>query len=135
VPVHAGAAAVEQDRAGAALADGGVDGPADRGWQWDQDDLAAFAGDAQDPVAVFLAEIGDVAPAGFEDPQPTMPSRPRTPWRGGNGSGNASRSRTAGGQPSYGTCKRRTIGGRSGCVAPRECRKLPIAVVRVRMQS
>src|SRR6266508_2055499 len=51
-----------------------------------------------------------------------MPSRPRTPWRGGNGSGNASRSRTAGGQPSYGTCKHRTIGGRSGtrsCLANR----------------
>ena len=32
VPVHPGAAAVEQDRAGRAVADGVVEGAADRGW-------------------------------------------------------------------------------------------------------
>jgi hypothetical protein len=45
-----------------------VDGPADRWWQRDQDDLGAFAGDAQDAVAVFLAEVGDVGGSGLEDP-------------------------------------------------------------------
>ncbi len=34
-----------------------------------EDDLAAFAGDSQYPVAVLLAEVGDVGAAGFEDPQ------------------------------------------------------------------
>ena len=69
VPVHPGAAAVEQDRP----ADPGgyrpVDGPADCGRQRDQDDLSALAAHAQDPVAVFLAEVGDVSAGGFEDPQ------------------------------------------------------------------
>ncbi|WP_203719338.1 hypothetical protein [Asanoa siamensis] len=32
-------------------------------------DLAALAAYAYDAVAVFLAEVGDVRPAGFEDPQ------------------------------------------------------------------
>jgi hypothetical protein len=46
-----------------------VDGPPD-GWrERDQDDLGAFAAHAQDPVIVFLAEVGDVGPGGFEDPQ------------------------------------------------------------------
>ena len=69
VPVHPGDAAVEQDRP----ADPGgycpVDGPADRGRQRDQDDLGALAAPAQDPVAVLLAEAGDVRTSGFEDPQ------------------------------------------------------------------
>jgi hypothetical protein len=43
--------------------------PADRGRQRDQDDLGTFAAYPQDPVAVFLAEIGDVRGGGFEDPQ------------------------------------------------------------------
>lgn len=33
-------------------------------------DLAAFPGDPQYPVAVFLAEVGDRHAGGFEDPQP-----------------------------------------------------------------
>ena len=69
VPVHPGAAAVEQDRPVGAVADGAVDGPADRRRQRDEDDLAALAAHPQDPVAVFLAEVGDVGAAGFEDPQ------------------------------------------------------------------
>ncbi len=66
VPVHPRAAAVKQDRS----ADTRVDGPADRCRQRDQADLGAFAAYAHDPVAVFLAEVGDVAAGGFEDPQP-----------------------------------------------------------------
>ena len=46
-----------------------VDGPADRWRQRDQDDLGALAAHAQDPVAVFLAEVGDVRAGGLEDPQ------------------------------------------------------------------
>jgi hypothetical protein len=69
VPVHPGAAAVEQDRPARAGSDCPVDGPADRGWQRDQDDLGALAAYPQHPVAVFLAEIGDVRGGGLEDPQ------------------------------------------------------------------
>ena len=69
VPVHPGAAGVQQDRP----ADPGgyrpVDGPADRWRQRDQDDLGALAAHAQDPVAVFFAEVGDVGAGGLEDPQ------------------------------------------------------------------
>jgi hypothetical protein len=42
---------------------------ADRGRRRDQDDLGAFAAYSQDPVTVFLAEIGDVRAGGLEDPQ------------------------------------------------------------------
>jgi hypothetical protein len=37
--------------------------------QRDQDDLGAFAAHAQHPVAVLLAQVGDVGAGGFEDPQ------------------------------------------------------------------
>ena len=53
----------------AAVADGGVEGAADGGREGDEDGLAAFAGDAEDAVAVFLAEVADVQAGGFEDPQ------------------------------------------------------------------
>ena len=69
MPVHPGAAAVEQDRAGGPVGDGGVEAAADRGRKGDEDGLAAFAGDAEDAVAVFLAEVGDVRAGGFENPQ------------------------------------------------------------------
>jgi hypothetical protein len=69
VAVHPGAAAVEQDRPTAADACRTVDGPADGWWQWNPDDLGAFAAHAQHPVAVFFAEVGDVGGGGFEDPQ------------------------------------------------------------------
>ena len=49
--IHPGAAAVEQDRPMVPVADGPVDGPADRGWQRDLDHLGALAAYAQDPVA------------------------------------------------------------------------------------
>ena len=55
VPVHPGAAAVEQDRPARAVSDRPVDGPADRGRQRDQDDLGALAAHAQHPVAVLLS--------------------------------------------------------------------------------
>ena len=69
MPVHPGAAGVEQERPVAAAGDGVVDGAVDRGWERDEDGLAAFAEDAQDAVAVLFAEVGDVEAGGFEDPQ------------------------------------------------------------------
>src|SRR5690348_7050377 len=51
VPVHPGTAVVELNRATSARADRLVDRPADRGCQWDQDDLGALAAHAQHPVA------------------------------------------------------------------------------------
>jgi hypothetical protein len=69
VAVHPGATSVEQDRPASAGADRAVDGPPGRWRERDQDDLGAFAAHAQDPVAVLFAEIGDVGPCGFEDPQ------------------------------------------------------------------
>jgi hypothetical protein len=69
VPVHPGAAGVQQDRPAVPVADRPVDGPADRRRQRDQDDLGALAAHPQDPVAVLLAEVGDVGAGGFEDAQ------------------------------------------------------------------
>jgi hypothetical protein len=70
VTVHAGAAGVEQERPGGAVAGGAVDGVGDRRWERYEDDLGAFAVGLQDAVAVLLAEVGDVGAGGFEDPQP-----------------------------------------------------------------
>ena len=67
--VHPRAAVVEQERAAAAARDGTVDGTPDRWRQGHQDNLAAFAADPQDPVAMFFAEIAQVRAGGFEDPQ------------------------------------------------------------------
>jgi hypothetical protein len=50
--------------------DGVLDCPGNRRRQRGQDGLVALAANLQDPVAVFLAEVGDVRAAGFEDPQP-----------------------------------------------------------------
>jgi hypothetical protein len=47
---------------------GAVSGAADSGWQRDQDDLAALAAHAQDPVAVLLTQVVDVGADGLEDP-------------------------------------------------------------------
>ena len=69
VPVHPGAAAVDQDRPARPRADCPVDRPADRWRQRHQDDLGTFAAHAQHPVAVLLAEVGDVGTGRFEDPQ------------------------------------------------------------------
>jgi hypothetical protein len=78
MPVHPRAVAVEQDRPGGAVAHGAVDGPADRRRQRDQDDLAAFTADAQDPVAVFLAEVADVRAGGLMIRRPSRPSMATT---------------------------------------------------------
>ena len=67
-PVHPGAAAVEQDRPAGAVCGRPVDGPADCWRQRDQDHLGALAAHPQHPVAVLLAEVGDVGAGGFEDP-------------------------------------------------------------------
>ena len=69
VPVHPGAAGVKQDRPAGSGTCCPVDGAADRWRQRDQDDLGALAAHAQHPVAVLLAEIGDVRAGGLEDPQ------------------------------------------------------------------
>ncbi len=68
VPVHPGTAGVQQDRPADRGGHRPVDGPADRWWQRDQDDLGTFAAYPQDPVAVFLAEVGDVGSGGLEEP-------------------------------------------------------------------
>jgi hypothetical protein len=55
-------------RAGGQRADS-VDGAAD-GWrEGDQHYLGALTAHPQHPVAVFLAEVGDVRAGGFGDPQ------------------------------------------------------------------
>jgi hypothetical protein len=69
MPVHPCAVAVEQDWAGVTVIRGAVDSPADRRRQRDQDDLAAFPADPQDPVAVLLAKVTDVRAGGLEYPQ------------------------------------------------------------------
>jgi hypothetical protein len=69
VAVHAGAAAVDQDRPASTRSDGPVNGPPGCWWQRDQDHLGALAAHPEYPVAVFLAEIGYVCAGSFEDPQ------------------------------------------------------------------
>jgi hypothetical protein len=73
VPVHPGGSAVEQDRPVRAIGDGPVDGAADGRRQWNQDDLGAFPAHAQHPVAVLLAQVGDVRAGGLENPQAKEP--------------------------------------------------------------
>ena len=70
VPVQPPAIDGQEDRPVAALADGQVDRPR-RAWrQRDSDDLAAFAGDDQRPVAALDTQRLDVGTGGFGDPQP-----------------------------------------------------------------
>jgi hypothetical protein len=72
VAVHPGAAAVEQDRPAHAGSGRPVDGPADRWRQRDQDDLGALAAHTEDPVAVLLAEVGEVASKIRRPSRPSM---------------------------------------------------------------
>jgi hypothetical protein len=72
--VHPCAAAVQQDRPAGARADRSVDGPADGGWQRDQDHLGAFPAHAQDPVAVFFAESVMSAQVASKIRKPSSPS-------------------------------------------------------------
>jgi len=70
VPVEPPAIGGQEDRPVAALADGQVDRPR-RAWrQRDGDDLAAFAGDDQRPVAALDTQRLDVGTGGLGDPQP-----------------------------------------------------------------
>jgi hypothetical protein len=73
VPVHPGAAAIEQDRPAYPVSGRLVDSVSDGWWQRDQDHLGALAAYAQDPVAVLLAQVGDVRAGGLEDPQAEQP--------------------------------------------------------------
>ena len=74
VPVHPGAAGIEQDRPAGPLRYGAVDGPADRRGQRDQDDLGALAAHPQHAVAVFFAQVGDAAPVASKIRRPSSPS-------------------------------------------------------------
>lgn len=68
--VHPGLVAVEEYGPGDTAADGVVQGTAG-GWrERDEYDSGAFADDAEHPVAVSLAEVGDVRPGGLEDAEP-----------------------------------------------------------------
>jgi hypothetical protein len=69
MPVHPGAAGIDQDRAARTRSDRPVDGTPDGRRQRDQDNLGALAAHAQHSVTVFLAEVGDVCSGGLEDPQ------------------------------------------------------------------
>jgi hypothetical protein len=68
VTVHPSSGAVERDRPGYPVSDGSLDRPHYRRRERDEHDPAALADNSQDAVAVFLAEVGDVRPAGLEDP-------------------------------------------------------------------
>lgn len=70
VPVHPRPVGVAEDRTTVTAVDRSVEGPGHRWWQRDEDDLAALAAYPQDPVAVFLTDVGDVGSASFEDPKP-----------------------------------------------------------------
>ncbi len=70
MPVHPHPAPVQQDRTLAPLTNSAFHGSCDRRRERGENDLAAFAPDLQDPVAVLLAKILNVSPAGFENPKP-----------------------------------------------------------------
>ena len=46
-----------------------VDSPPDRWRERKEDDSGALAAHAEHPVAVLFAEVGNISPGGFEDPQ------------------------------------------------------------------
>jgi len=73
VPVHPDTAGVQEDRPAGPGTYCPVDGPADYWRQRHQHDLGALAADPQHPVAVLLAEVGDVRGGGLEDPQAEQP--------------------------------------------------------------
>ena len=75
VPVHPLSAGVEQDRPRGSVADRGIQSSADGGWQGDEGGLVALAEHSQNAVAVFVAEVGDVQPGGFEDPETEEPEQ------------------------------------------------------------
>ena len=56
MPVHPGASGVEQDRPGSALTDGVLECTTDGGRERDEDRLAAFAKNSQDPKVKELLD-------------------------------------------------------------------------------
>jgi hypothetical protein len=72
VPVQPSAISSQEQRPVAALADGQVDRPRRARRQRDDDDLAAFAGDGQRPVATLGAERLDAGASGLRNPQPVQ---------------------------------------------------------------
>jgi hypothetical protein len=63
--VHPGAVPIAQQRPASPVAGSPFDSAGDRGWERDEDGFAALAADLQHPVAVFLAEVGDVPEVGI----------------------------------------------------------------------
>lgn len=75
VAVHPGSAGVAQDRPVGAAVDRGVDPPGDRGWERDEDDLAALAVDLEDVVAVCSSPRSlMLAPQASKIRSPSRPS-------------------------------------------------------------
>src|SRR3954453_18762218 len=58
-----------QDRSGASVVDGPVDGSSYCGWERYEHDLVALTAHPQPSVAMFLTEVCDIAAGGLEDPQ------------------------------------------------------------------
>jgi hypothetical protein len=67
VRVHPRAARGQQDRSRGPVVDCPVDGTAQRWGKRDEDDFAALAVHAENPVAVLFGEVVDVAASGLED--------------------------------------------------------------------
>jgi hypothetical protein len=67
MPVHPHAAGVQQDRPAIPAAYGPADGPADRWWQRDKDNLAPLPANPQHPVAVLFTKIADVSASSLEN--------------------------------------------------------------------
>lgn len=74
-PVQALAIASQQDRAGAALADGQVDGPGGARHERDDGRLVALADDAECAVAPLEAQVLDVGGARLAHPQAVQPEQ------------------------------------------------------------
>jgi hypothetical protein len=70
VPVHAGGGGGQQDRSAGPVVDGSFQRASDGGWERYEYDFVALAVYPQYAVAVFLAEVFDVAADGLEDAQP-----------------------------------------------------------------
>ena len=62
----------QEDWPAGTFSGGQVDRPGGARRQRDSDDLAALTGDGQRPVPAFQAEVLDIGPSGFGDPQPVQ---------------------------------------------------------------
>lgn len=72
--VHPVTGAAAQDGSAEALADGTVDRSGHSGWEWDQDDLVAFAVDAQDRWPWDSPRASMLAPVASKIRRPRRPS-------------------------------------------------------------